>query len=915
MRAYRTLIAAIVALATTSAGAQVRQLPAPAPAPSVAPSWEIAPTLASPPATDVSPSTPGMMGLQGAQGYQAVFKDAVRTRGAAPATAIASVIAAFQRGDFATAKAQVDRLIGQLASDTVRRAAAVDFRGLIYQRQGRLTEATDSHREAIDLLEQALRDDDGLPAAAETLLNAKNNLAVAHYLRGDYKQAATLLSDVIDTPKLNLVMLARALNNRGLVHQALGGLDKARLDFDKAASAAGPDKTVRAQALNNQARVYGAEGNAAYAVSRLQEARTLARESGDAALEANILDSWGEVLLGARQYRAAAARLDEARRIEAKVQAPVVKVAIATNRGRALAGLGRPTEALAAFAEAVKLAGDLELSALERAALAFRAEVHARAGRLDEAITDYKQAVEIVEETRGRLLRETEADFVRASQDLYEALARLLLKRRAPGDSTEALAYVDRSRSATLRRELLALNPELRDEDLKRQLGETRDLLLQEAALASYLQQELAAAAPREDVAARIRERLQAVRRDVRAAIDELSARYPAYREYVAVDPLTFGDLTDRLPAGHLIVAFFPADDALYIFLISRQGGVQFRQVPKVTKRELDRKIREYRELVTKGALDRSFLRIDAWTDRRWEPLRTLTVWLYDALLKPIATELAQAEHIIFAPTGLLYYLPLHALGPFDRRTGEVRFVILDKPVSYLTSTTLLKVALGPVKPRHRSLLALANPPFQDARFKPLQYAEQEVSGLKELFGENALVLPGAQATYKALLALLGAPEGGASRGADRPFGFVHLATHGVIDPAAPEESFLALDGTNKLVVREIPRLVDLRDHEVNLVTLSACETALGPESPKATLMSLATVFNWAGAPSVVVSLWSVDDLATRDLMIGFYGGLVKQATLDKARALQQAQRTLASKPETRHPFFWAPFILIGDWR
>ncbi|MBI2088062.1 MAG: CHAT domain-containing protein [Deltaproteobacteria bacterium] len=80
--------------------------------------------------------------------------------------------------------------------------------------------------------------------------------------------------------------------------------------------------------------------------------------------------------------------------------------------------------------------------------------------------------------------------------------------------------------------------------------------------------------------------------------------------------------------------------------------------------------------------------------------------------------------------------------------------------------------------------------------------------------------------------------------------------------------------------------------------------------------MSLATFIN-AGAkvPSTVVSLWEVDDLATRDLMVRFYEVLLKQKPVHKARALQEAQRSLASKPETRHPFFWSAFILIGDWR
>lgn len=138
------------------------------------------------------------------------------------------------------------------------------------------------------------------------------------------------------------------------------------------------------------------------------------------------------------------------------------------------------------------------------------------------------------------------------------------------------------------------------------------------------------------------------------------------------------------------------------------------------------------------------------------------------------------------------------------------------------------------------------------------------------------------------------------------------VGRHGVLDSGSPADSWIALDGTNKLVAREIPTL-DLRG--ISLVTLSACETALAEERPGAELMSLATFISDAGTASIVVSLWAVDDLATRDRMVYFYNNLAKPGPVDKARALQGAQAALASKPETRHPFFWSPFILIGDWR
>src|SRR5262249_39947628 len=136
-----------------------------------------------------------------------------------------------------------------------------------------------------------------------------------------------------------------------------------------------------------------------------------------------------------------------------------------------------------------------------------------------------------------------------------------------------------------------------------------------------------------------------------------------------------------------------------------------------------------------------------------------------------------------------------------------------------------------------------------------------------------------------------------ARRGADRPepgpFAFVHLATHGVLDARSPNNTYLALDAGNRLTAHEVENL-DLTG--VTLVTLSACETALADQTPGAELMSLAQFFSEAGAQSVVVTLWAVDDVETAHLMEHFYRTL-RESPTEKARALQQAQRALLMHP------------------
>jgi CHAT domain-containing protein len=140
-------------------------------------------------------------------------------------------------------------------------------------------------------------------------------------------------------------------------------------------------------------------------------------------------------------------------------------------------------------------------------------------------------------------------------------------------------------------------------------------------------------------------------------------------------------------------------------------------------------------------------------------------------------------------------------------------------------------------------------------------------------------------------------------------FGDLHLATHGVLDPARPERSYLLLAGgdeaARRLGVEEIAGLSLPR----GLVILSACETAVGEQVPGAALVTLAAAFSQAGAQTVVASLWKVNDVATRDFMVTFHRALGRAP---RAAALQEAQLAVLRQARSAHPFYWAPFILIG---
>ena len=146
----------------------------------------------------------------------------------------------------------------------------------------------------------------------------------------------------------------------------------------------------------------------------------------------------------------------------------------------------------------------------------------------------------------------------------------------------------------------------------------------------------------------------------------------------------------------------------------------------------------------------------------------------------------------------------------------------------------------------------------------------------------------------------------------------VHFATHGLIDSERPELSGLVL---SLVTDRGAPQDGFLRLHDIfnmrlnaDLVVLSACQTALGKEIRGEGLVGLTRAFMYAGAPRVVASLWQVSDLATAELMKRFYPGML-QRHLPAAAALRAAQLDMSADPRWAPPYFWAGFVLQGDWR
>lgn len=280
---------------------------------------------------------------------------------------------------------------------------------------------------------------------------------------------------------------------------------------------------------------------------------------------------------------------------------------------------------------------------------------------------------------------------------------------------------------------------------------------------------------------------------------------------------------------------------------------------------------------------------------------------LYALLVGPLEASLKGKTRLLIVPDGGLHYVPFEALGLIDRFR-----------ISYAPSASALAVLRKRTSQRAaptRSLLAMADPllpaaasvpnPERGFVFTQLPNARTEVNALRALFGAPASrVFLGAEAREQNLKT----EDISAYR-------FVHFATHGYFDEAQPARSGLVLaqqagdtdDGM--LQAREIFRL----RLNADVVTLSACQSGLGQLLAGEGVMGLSRAFFYAGAQSLVVSLWNVNDAATAELMKTFYTHL--KAGVARDEAMRRAKLALAKGPNRawRHPYFWAPFVFLGD--
>lgn len=736
--------------------------------------------------------------------------------------------------------------------------------GLLLRATGDLVGARRAYERAVRIYEQALGADHVQLAAPLSNLSAVlRQMADYAAARPPVERALKIREQALGP---NHPDVATSLNDLGALLQGTRDYAGAQSVFERALrireQAFGPDHVQVASELNVLGFLFHATGRPAEARPLLERAlRIRERVLGPQHMSvAQTLNNLGAGARAVKDYDRAIPFYERALPIVRRVQIPELGWRVTFGLAQSYEGRGRAVDAVPLYQESI--------AALEAVA--------ARLGD-DARRTQYLQA-------ENRLAP-------------YDALARTLLKLHE-SDSTkgydgEAWTVLDAKKGRVASEALAGARPMPSDPAARQEAERLQAKEKQAAALERALREAQETSRP-EQASSRIESLttlLAQTKAEYLARAQAFLARYPQYKaqfvDQQTVDPKALAKFADRLPPGTLVVQYFAAPDRLYLFVVAPGGRFQVKS-RAVTQDALYALIKQYRTHIEAAAATRLPWHDDGSSAYREKvlPLRTVTRTLSALLLEPIAAELKTHTNLVVVPNDLLLYLPVHAL-----MLDGARFLAETHQVSYVTQLELADLLTPTAAVTGSMLLALGNPDGS------LPAASREVRELGRI-RQGATMLDGAEATKARFVQLVS------------QFNDVHLATHGVLDTEHPERSYLLMagadEGSQRLSVVEIAGLSMARN---GLAVLSACETALGEQVPGAALITLAAAFSEAGAQSIVASLWKVNDAATRDFMVTFYRTL---ASSGRVASLQQAQRTALGTAATAHPYYWAPFILIG---
>ncbi|MBI1926988.1 CHAT domain-containing protein [Candidatus Poribacteria bacterium] len=807
----------------------------------------------------------------------------------------------------------------------------------------------------------------GIAFEVAIMLGEKGKLAECCRYRGDIFTHQSHYGAALENYQHALVLFrevtnksgeAQVLGQSGEVYRLIGKYGEALLQYEASLGIIKEisDKALEAQLLGRIGNVYQLTGKYREALAQYEASLKVFRELG--ALwkeeEAQTLNYIGGIYYSMGQYGKALAQYEAGLGIIKEISDnKALEAMTLINISNVYSLMGKKAEALAQYEASLKVFKELGMKAEEAQTLNNIGTIYKVTGKYAKALTQYETALQIspigdIDATFRSYwgigdVHQAQKQWDKAAEAYRKATALIEQVRSAAKEPSLQMGFFEQYTSpySGLVASLLALNKReeafqtaerakartlvelleggrvdivtVMTEEEKRREGELNERITLANLELRPLQSQ---PNPNPDELDKVKTDLATARREYDAFRRQLYFAHPELQaQRGAFSPLTVAQATqwlqtqqvepseipDRRPGAQdlLVLEYIVGGDQTWLFALNDMGELMAYPI-KLTYKELKEHVNALGEAIRLKEEDRlgTLPQIEV-------ALRQL-----DSLLAPAASLLAGARQVCIVPDDVMWEVPFAAL-----KTPDDKYLVETHAVFYALSLTALKAEVKISKkqrqPPPNQLLALAPFAAPDGEhkdvtreiplrgtFSALSKSENEVTAVSALFGAKPYLRETATETRAKT-------EAGQVR-------LLHFATHGLFDPLQGMYSGVLLaeekgeDGY--LEAREI---VDL-DLNADLAVLSACETARGQLSRGEGILGLSWAFFVAGCPSTIVSQWKVADESTAELMKAFYQNL--KAGKGKAEGLRQAQLSLLHS-QYPHPFYWAPFILVGDWQ
>lgn len=858
------------------------------------------------------------------------------------------------------------------------RRAAKDQRGeaLTTNNIGESHRLLGEKRKALSFFEQALRLSRGAKDRVGEA-RSLNSLGATYSDLGDMQKALDAYTQSLPLRR-DLPSRAITMNNIGRAYDLLGAQQEALGYYEQTLQIARSAKARRTEAdtLNYMGLSFWAAGDNARAIERFEQALPVAQEVKYVVVEAQIYNNLGLVYNSMSEWQKAIDALNKALPLLRQTGNRQGEAYTLNNLGFAYDALGDKVKALDHHQQALK--ASLEVGdRLREAKIHYGiARIESSRNNLKPARNQIEQTIKIVESLRQKLASpDLRAAYRASAQQYYDLYIDVLMRmgKRAPKGISqtrliaEALQVSERARARSLIELLTEASADIqqgvdaklveRERDLQEQINDktTEQIRL----LGSRAKTELIAATGKEI------ERLNTELREVETQIRTTS---PRYANLTQPQPLTARQIQGLLDANTMLLEFSLGEERSYLWAATPTAIYSYT-LPK--RAEIEAAAKRFYDLVTARnqfvAKESNPQKQERIAQADAESL-TAAAALGRMLLTPVAPLLGKKRLIVVAD-GALQYVPFGALSirnPQSALTATRNpLVASHEMISLPSASTLAALRSEPAQRQKASktVAVIADPVFEvkDERVKVVSIKADDKSSAKPDAAAKPAEAPTAASDPSRILLYKSAKDSGATDAefriprlpntrreaetilslADNSAGksvfdfaatraaatsddlsqyrILHFATHGFLNSLNPELSGLVLSMVNEQGKPQngyllAPEIYNMKLPATELVVLSACQTGLGKEIRGEGVVGLTRGFMYAGAPRVVVSLWSVNDRSTADLMKYFYEAMLAKGQRPST-ALRSAQIRLMQSKQWQSPYYWAAFGLQGEWR